>query len=68
MNTTVQQLLDAFDALPDADKHRAAVEIFQRVSPATEEDMPESALVEAAEELFQALDAEEATTPGRNIW
>lgn len=60
MNTTVQQLLDAFDALPEADKHQAAVEIFRRISPAIKGDVPESALVEAAEELFQALDAEEA--------
>jgi hypothetical protein len=57
---TVHQLLDAFDALPAADKHRAAVEIFRRLSPATEGDVPELALVEAAEELFLALDAEEA--------
>ena len=61
MSTTVQQLLDAFDALPEADKHRAAVEIFRRVSRTTEGDLPESALVEAAEQLFRALDAEEAS-------
>jgi hypothetical protein len=60
VSTAVQQLLDAFDALAEADKHRAAVEIFRRVSPATEGDVPESALVEAAEKLFRALDAEEA--------
>jgi hypothetical protein len=60
VNPTVQQLLDAFDALPEPDKHQAAVEIFRRVSPTTEGDVPESALVEAAEELFRALDAEEA--------
>jgi hypothetical protein len=57
---TVQQFLDAFDALPEADKHQAAVEIFRRVSAAAEGDVSESALVEAAEELFRALDAEEA--------
>ena len=60
MNPTLQQLLDTFDSLPEAEKHRAAVEIFRRVSLTTEGDVPESALVEAAEELFQALDAEEA--------
>ena len=59
MNTTVQQLLNAFNALPEADKHRAAVEIFRRFSPVTEGDVPETGLVEAAEELFRALDAEE---------
>ena len=60
MNPTVQQLLDAFDALPEADKHRAAVEIFRRVASASEGNLPEATLVEAADELFQALDAEEA--------
>jgi hypothetical protein len=59
VNPTVQQILDAFDALPEADKHQAAVEILRRVAPATEGDVPESALVEAAEELFLAVDAEE---------
>ena len=60
MNAAVQQLLSAFDALPEADKHQAAVEILRRVAPATEGNVPESALLEAAEELFRALDAEEA--------
>jgi hypothetical protein len=59
MNATVQQILDAFDALPEVDKHQAAVEIFRRAAAVTG-DVPESALVEAAEELFGALDAEEA--------
>src|SRR5437660_1169392 len=44
MNMTVQQVLDAFDALPEGDKHQAAVEIFRRISPATEGDVPEVAL------------------------
>ena len=60
MNTPVQQLLAAFDALPVADQHQAAVEIFRRVPAAAEGDVPESVLVEAADELFRALDVEEA--------
>jgi hypothetical protein len=60
VNASVQQLLTAFDALPEADKHQAAVEIFRRVSPVAEGDVAEAGLVEAAEELFRALDAEEA--------
>jgi hypothetical protein len=60
VNTAVQQLLDAFDALPEPDKHQVAVQILRRVLPATEGDVPESALIEAAEELFRALDAAEA--------
>jgi hypothetical protein len=60
VTAAVQQLLEAFDALPEADQHRAAVEILRRVLPADAGDVPESALVEAADELFRALDAEEA--------
>jgi hypothetical protein len=60
MTATVRQLLDSYDALPDVDKHQAAVEILRRYSPAADGDLPESALVEAADELFRALDAEEA--------
>jgi hypothetical protein len=61
VNTAVQQLLASFDALSRADQERAAVEILRRVSPPVEEDVPEAALVEAADELFRALDAEEAS-------
>ncbi|HTU17222.1 MAG TPA: hypothetical protein VMG10_04110 [Gemmataceae bacterium] len=60
MTTAVQEFLNAFDSLSEADKHQAAVEILRRVSPFGEGDLPESALVEVADELFRALDAEEA--------
>jgi hypothetical protein len=60
MTSAVQQLLDSFDALPEADKHQVAVEILRRVSAPVEGDLPESSLVEAADELFRGLDGEEA--------
>lgn len=60
MNSAIQQFLESFDVLSEADKYRVAVEILRRVSADTEGDVPESALIEAAEELFRALDAEEA--------
>jgi hypothetical protein len=60
VNTALQQLLEAFDALPEEDKHRATLEILRRAEAAVEGDVPESALVEAAEEMFRARDAEEA--------
>lgn len=60
MPTTVQQVVKSFDALPEADKHRAAVEILRRVFPVASGDVPEAGLIEAADELFRALDAEEA--------
>ena len=59
MNASVQQILDAFDALPELEKHEAAIEILRRVPP-TVGDLPESTLVEVAEDLFLALDADEA--------
>jgi hypothetical protein len=60
MTTAVQQLLDSFDALPDAEKHQAIVEILRRWPGPMEGDVPEGALVELADEMFRNLDAEEA--------
>jgi len=60
MTAGVQQLLDSFDALPDADKHQTAVEILRRFTVGVEGDVPEDTLVQAADELFRALDNEEA--------
>jgi len=63
MTTAVQQLLNAFDNLSEADKHQAAVEILRRVSVFGEGDVPESALVDLAAELFRLYDAEEDARP-----
>jgi hypothetical protein len=60
MTAAVRQLLDSFDALSDADKHQAAIEILRQFATAAESDRPETALVEAADERFRLLDAEEA--------
>jgi hypothetical protein len=65
MTPAVQHLLDAFDALPDTDKHSATVEILRRVAVPAEGDLPEEALVEAADELFRGLDAAEANDAQR---
>lgn len=61
MNTAVEHLLESFDALPAADKHQAIVEILRRLPASGTGDVPESALVEAADNLFLALDREEET-------
>ncbi len=60
MSGNVRQLLDAFDALPPGEKHEAAVEILRRYAGAARGDVSEDTLVEAADELFRALDDEEA--------
>jgi hypothetical protein len=65
MTSAARQLLDSFDALPDADKHQVAVEILRRFAGVVEGDLPDSALTEAADELFRALDAEEASRAPR---
>ena len=59
MSEAVRRLLDAFDALPEADKHQAAVEILRRFGSVEAGDLPEEALTEAADDLFCCLDAEE---------
>jgi hypothetical protein len=58
MSAAVRQLLDTFDALPEPDKHQAAVAILRRASP--QGDLPEASLLDLADELFAALDFEEA--------
>jgi hypothetical protein len=60
MSAAAQQLLDAFDALPEADKHQVVIDILRRFAGAGAGDLPEEALTAAADELFLALDAEEA--------
>ena len=58
MTTAVQTLLDHFEALSEAERHEAVVEILRRVSspPA----LPDEALVAAADEVFRELDVREA--------
>jgi hypothetical protein len=60
MSLTVQQLLNAFDALSEADKHQTATEILRRVATLAEGDIPENTLVGVADDLFRTLDDEEA--------
>jgi hypothetical protein len=56
----VQQLLLAFDALSDAEQREATVAILHRTSSLGAGELPEEAMVAAAEELFLELDAREA--------
>jgi len=60
MSTTVKQLLDKFDHLPDTEKREVAAEIMRRtvkldLPPLTDED-----LVMNAEDLFLELDQRES--------
>ena len=58
LTTAVRQILDLFEALRDAEKHEVTVELLRRAE--AEGPIPGEALIEAAEELFLELDAEEA--------
>jgi hypothetical protein len=57
----MQQFLDFFDSLKAEEKHQVAIEILRRWTKGEEGDLSEEALVEAADELFRNLDAEEAS-------
>lgn len=59
MSELVTRLLDQFDALPEPDKRSAVAGILSR-RPAGEADIPPSGHDALADELFAALDAEEA--------
>jgi hypothetical protein len=59
MGPTVKSLLEAFDALSEAERHEAAVEILRRISP-RDAELTEQANVEVADAAFAMLDAEEA--------
>jgi hypothetical protein len=59
MTAAVRQFLETFDALPEADKHQAAIEILRRATAEARGDLPEVSLVEAADEAFRGLDEQE---------
>ncbi|HVS36433.1 MAG TPA: hypothetical protein VMS17_12780 [Gemmataceae bacterium] len=65
MTAAVQQLLNAFDALSEDEKREAAAEVLRRTLPTAAGDLPEEALVAAAETLFLELDAREAADAQR---
>ena len=60
MTEAVRELLHTFDTLTDAEKQEATVQLLRRAIEDESGDVPEDALVAAAEELFLELDAQEA--------
>lgn len=65
MTALVKNLLVSFDALSDADKHEAVIEILRRFRNSGYGDLPEDALAGLADELFRNLDEAEADTGRR---
>ena len=59
MTTAVQRLLDSFERLSEAERQESVVEILRRSQPPSG-DLSDRTLVEIANELFCALDEEEA--------
>jgi hypothetical protein len=60
MTQKVRDLLDSFEALPDAEKHELAVEVLRRVGKPAHGHLSDESLTALADELFCALDAQEA--------
>lgn len=63
MTEVARTVLTALEALSPADQRDVAAEILSRVSPFG--DLPEEALLQAANELFCGYDAEE--TEGASV-
>jgi hypothetical protein len=60
MNTSVRQLLDSFDRLPEPGRLMAAAEILRRTVSFDLPPLDDDDLTLAAEALFPELDAREA--------
>ncbi len=60
MSAAVLALIESFEALSEAERHEAVVEILRRSLPSGTEALPDDELVIAAEALFVELDAREA--------
>ncbi len=60
MNASVDDFLNSFDSLSERDKHQALTELLRRTLREAPSEVPDEALVAAAEELFLELDAREA--------
>lgn len=60
MSTAVRELLSTYRALPQNEQHEATVEILRHVLTSDYGDLPDQALTEAADALFQELDAAES--------
>jgi hypothetical protein len=58
MSTSVQALLESFEALSEIERHEAAVELLRRIECPS--DLSDETLVAAADELFCELDARES--------
>jgi hypothetical protein len=63
MTESVQQLLDAFDSLTEAERQEAAAEILRRVRNWELPPLDDEALTLIADESFLEYDARESADP-----
>ena len=56
MATTVEQILQSFEALPETDQQRLVIELLRR---SANTPLSDDELVGAADEVFQGYDREE---------
>jgi len=59
MTEIASQLLATFDSLPAEEQHEVVVQILRRTVALPEAMLTDECLVSLADQLFQALDAEE---------
>lgn len=64
MTAAVRQLLNSFDALSEEEQREAAVEVIRRTTRKSMDELSDDDLVAAAEQIFLALDADEAAHGG----
>jgi hypothetical protein len=60
MTEAVQELLESFEMLSDAEKQEATAELLRRVVLEESGEISDEALTQVAEELFLELDREES--------
>ena len=60
MQTSVQQLLDSFESMPETERHQVAVEIIRRTLGLELPPLSDEELTLNAEQLFLELDKLEA--------
>ena len=60
MTGAVKDLLNTFDSLTASERHEAASQLLRRVIAGEAAEIPEDALVAAAEQVFLDLDARES--------
>ncbi|MBI3320627.1 MAG: hypothetical protein HYZ89_08630 [Candidatus Omnitrophica bacterium] len=60
MTETAKRLLDAFDSLPEVDRHEVAREILRRAALAEHGAPDDAELLALADEVFRELDRRES--------